>query len=325
MRFDPVPVAAELVPLYLPRAPVQLGGLASPQNDRTAIAVESHAIWTVHRAVSKEQRLSRKYPRQGFAVDPRVPRRLDRRIRPNVGEGACIEYEPKKPAEIPEAHSAPEVWGTMDNDQIVSRDDKGVLTPVARGKERARRECDRRRRASIDRSDPPQISVAGADLGLRVGLCALLYPERRDELSIAPTALVEIEQREPGQIASTHQDRVGGIDRVVAGEIFAVTRLVTLHADWSGNLALECVEYRRAHGALVDRSERIEVPIVVIPERPRLVAEARRTLGRRLRRLVESCVIDARAGLKKIAHGRGFLLRGQRRLIVVDAERADRL
>jgi hypothetical protein len=55
------------------------------------------------------------------------------------------------------------------------------------------------------------------------------------------------------------------------------------------------------------------------------VAEARRTLGGRLRRLVQGGVIDARAGLKKIAHGRGFFLRAQRRLVVVDAERADRL
>src|SRR5205823_13196891 len=46
-------------------------------------------------------------------------------------------------AEFPKVYSAPKVWGTMDNDQIVSWDDKGVLTPVARGKETARRKRNR--------------------------------------------------------------------------------------------------------------------------------------------------------------------------------------
>lgn len=35
---------------------------------------------------------------------------------------------------------------------------------------------------------------------------------------------------------------------------------------------------------LVDRAERVEIPVVVIPERPRLVAEARRSFASRTRR-----------------------------------------
>jgi hypothetical protein len=81
--------------------------------------------------------------------------RRDKAALSNVGKRACIEDRPQKPAELPKVHSTPKVWCTMDNGQIVSRDDRGVLTPVARGKETARSERDRWRYAIIDGSDPP--------------------------------------------------------------------------------------------------------------------------------------------------------------------------
>src|SRR5439155_11508778 len=136
-----------------------------------------------------------------------------------------------------------------------------------------------------------------AETGERIRLRALLDPCGRDDLMVMPFALVKIEQRETGEVARAHLERIGRIDRVRAGDIFAVGRSVVLHADRPGDLALEGVEDRRAGGMLVDRAERVEVPVVVVPEGARLVTEARRAARRHRRRLEERGVVDTGARL----------------------------
>ena len=141
---------------------------------------------------------------------------------------------------------------------------------------------------------------------------------------ILPAALVEVEQGEAGKIAGAHADGIGRVDRCRAREVLAVGRPVVLHADRPGNLALEGIEDRGAHRMLIDRAERVEIPVVVVPEAARLVAAAARALRRHRRRFIEGGVIDARARHQEVAHRGAFLFGRQRRLIVVDAERADR-
>ena len=86
------------------------------------------------------------------------------------------------------------MWGgAMDNNQIVSRYDKRDLSASAQGKEATGRQLDRRSDAGVEKAGPPQIAVARAKTGLRIGLGALRDPMSRDELPVLPLAFLQVE------------------------------------------------------------------------------------------------------------------------------------
>src|SRR5262249_44001307 len=109
------------------------------------------------------------------------------------------------------------------------------------------------------------------------------------------------------------------------GHVLTVGWTIILHADWAGDLALEGIEDRRTHSMFIDGAECVEIPIVVVPEASGLVTEARRALRRHASRLVECRMVDTRPRSQQITHCRAFFLGGERRLVVIDAERANRL
>src|SRR5262249_32441461 len=159
----------------------------------------------------------------------------------------------------------------MNDDQIVGRDHEGILALSADGSKRAGRNIDRRRSSHIARkSNPPQISVAQARAQLgkrsRVGLRALADPRTRNDLAAVPRSLMEIKQCKPGKVARTHANGIGRMLGGRAAKIFTVARLVVLHPDGSRDALLERGEDRLSGGALVNRPERVEVPVVVVPE-----------------------------------------------------------
>src|SRR4029453_1860511 len=97
-------------------------------------------------------------------------------LRPNVAKAAGIEQEPQQPADLPVTRAALHVRSATNDDQVVARDDKGVLTADALGEKGALGQLDRRRKAAVERAGPPQVTVPGTELGARVGLRALLHP-----------------------------------------------------------------------------------------------------------------------------------------------------
>src|SRR5262245_34943701 len=96
------------------------------------------------------------------------------------------------------------------------------------------------------------------------------------------------------------------INRCTAGDVFAASWTIILYGDWPGDLALEGIEDRRTHGAFIDRAERVEIPIVAVPEAARLVTEARRLLRRHSWRLIERGMVDTRPRSQQIRNGGAF-------------------
>src|SRR5215470_8657650 len=160
---------------------------------------------------------------------------------------------------------------------------------------------------------------------MRIRFRTFLHPRRRKDLPVLPPSLVEVEEGKAGEIPRTHIERVGRIDRRRTRKVAAVSPLIVLHADWSGNLALKGVENRRSRSPLIDRSESVEIPIVVVPERARLVAVARWACGCRSMSFVQGRVINARPCLQKITDSCSLLLGAERWFVVVDPQRFYRL
>ena len=159
---------------------------------------------------------------------------------------------------------------------------------------------------------------------MRIGSGAFLHPSLRHDLVSGPIALVEIEQREPREVPRAHAHGISGVYRGFTANIFAILEPVVLHADRLCDLLIECLEDAGARRLLVDRAERVEVPIVVVPEAAGRVAAARRPRLGHVGRLVKRGVVDAGTRLEKLAHGRALLDLAQGRRIIVDAEFAER-
>src|ERR1700733_5781624 len=178
------------------------------------------------------------------------------------------------------------------------------LGPEAPFRKRYSLRCPARRVAR-----PPQISVAA---GLRIGVrrCARLNPILRNHLSVFPSAPMKEKQGKTRKVPRAHVEWICWEARIRAGEVMPVLRSEVLHSDGLRNLSIECIEDRRACRLLVDVTERIEVPVVVIPKRARCMGAARRSLLRHTLRLIDGRMINARARLKQIAHRRLLLLFG---------------
>ena len=105
----------------------------------------------------------------------------------------------------------------------------------------------------------------------------------------------------------------------------AIFGAVVLHANGSGNLGSQRVIDGTVRGLLVDASEGIEVPVVVVPEGAGSVAAAFGPLVLHAIGLIGGGVIDAAAGFEQHADGGLFLLRGKGGRIVVDVELGERV
>jgi hypothetical protein len=134
---------------------------------------------------------------------------------------------------------------------------------------------------------------------------------------------VKIEQRKAREIARAHANGIGGMIGRGAPDIFAVTRLIILHADRGSDLLVKRREDGLSNRTLVDRPERVEIPVVVVPESPGRTTAARRAQPGHARRFIECGVEDARARFQQLSDGGGLLGLGQARGVVVDAEAAD--
>src|SRR5918993_2584944 len=141
-----LPGPAELAVADTPGASVELGRLASPENYRAAVGIEPDPIGALACRFPIDQGLARKDPQERLARGRRNPCRADRCIRPDVGKAAGIEQEPQQPADLPVRRAAVRVNPATNDDQVVARDDKGVLTADALGEKKTLGRLDRRRK-----------------------------------------------------------------------------------------------------------------------------------------------------------------------------------
>src|SRR5215467_2352771 len=95
---------------------------------------------------------------------------------------------------------------------------------------------------------------------------------------------------------------------------------MVLHPDGSSDAVLKRGEDRLSRGPLVNRPERVEVPVVVVPEGSRRMTATRGTSPGHAWRFIQRGMVNAGARLEEIANGRGLFRWGQARRVVVYAE-----
>src|SRR5882762_7848254 len=212
-RLGLFPLAAQPVAIDPPGSSVILRRLLALQRDGGAVLLEADAVGAFVRALAIEQRLARQEPAERRRIEPGAMRPGERGIRPDLREMPGIQHQPEQMAEIADAEPRlAETIGAMDEDEIEGRHDKSELPAIAPGEEAAGWQCHRSGEAVREKPGPPQVTVARAEAGARIGLRALLDPCGRDDLSVAPFALVQIEQRETREVARAHLERVRRID-----------------------------------------------------------------------------------------------------------------
>ena len=115
------------------------------------------------------------------------------------------------------------------------------------------------------------------------------------------------------------------MDGVVACDVLRIPVAdEVLQSERSGERILEFLKQTATSQILEDRSCRIEVPVVVVPEGIRRMRTALRAGGGHRRGFIERRVIDSRSRLQEVAQtGRSFRL-GERRLLVVGAQLFER-
>src|SRR5580693_4797074 len=113
---------------------------------------------------------------------------------------------------------------------------------------------------------------------------------------------MKIKQRKTGKVSSTHVEKIGREARICAGNVMPVARPEILHSYGLCNLAIERLEDLCARRRFINVAERVEVPVVVVPESAGSVGAALRPLLRHALGLVGSWMIDARARFQQIAH-----------------------
>src|SRR5215475_8113913 len=86
--------------------------------------------------------------------------------------------------------------------------------------------------------------------------------------------------------------------------VLAVAWGKILHVDWPRNTLRKALKDVLSSCLSVDRTENVEVPIVIEPERPGRMASASGSVLPDVRCFVGCRVIDARPGHQQIAHGR---------------------
>ena len=214
-----------------------------------------------------------------------------------------------------------------DDHQVSRRDDEGRLTTRAQGEEGSggQPQPGAGARGIGGRRGPPQITVTPAVCGVSVRPCALPHPVRRYHLPSSPYSAAKIQQREPGEVTRAHADRIRTVDRGGAGEIFTVLRPIVLHFDRPRDLLLQRIINSHARGMLVNRAERVKIPVIIVPERTGGMTTARRARRRHCFCFIQRGMINPRARLQQHSHGRLFLDIGQRRRIIVDPQMRQRV
>lgn len=123
----------------------------------------------------------------------------------------------------------------------------------------------------------------------------------------------EIEKPDARQIPRRHLDlvdRMHGLRPVLKPP---VTRRAVLHAQWLHQAGRKRLQHILARRPLDDRTENVEIPVVVEPVRSRRMAASVRPA---VRRIVDRRQVDARARAQQIHDRRLALTRRQRRHVV---------
>jgi hypothetical protein len=205
-------------------------------------------------------------------------------------------------------------------DEVEGRDDYGVLAEVAFEPEAAGWEDVV---GVVGRGEgvgrPPEVAVA-ARFGVGVWMGGGGDPVGWDDLGAVPVAVVEIEQGEAGEVTGGHAHGVGGVFRFSPAGVEAVGGAEVLHADGAADLLLEGGEDGLVGGLLVDATEGVEVPVVVVPEGAGSMGAAVGAFGFHAFGFVDRLVVDAAAGFQQHANGGLFFLRREGGWDVVDVE-----
>src|SRR5579862_5243313 len=115
------------------------------------------------------------------------------------------------------------------------------------------------------------------------------------------------------------------MNRAGTGFVDTISYREVLHANGRGNALLEFLEDILSSELLEDRTENIEVPVVVIPVGPGQLRPTRRAGRSHTRGLTDHRVVDARSGSEQVEDGRLFFKLGQRGRVVIDPEFVQRL
>jgi hypothetical protein len=102
-----------------------------------------------------------------------------------------------------------------------------------------------------------------------------LHPRRRHDLAAVPVAAARHHQAEAGHVARREEQVVGKKARLALEAHHALAReLEVLHLQRPGELLVERLEDRLAGQLLEHRAQDVEVPVVVVEERARLLGAA---------------------------------------------------
>src|SRR5580704_17187068 len=106
---------------------------------------------------------------------------------------------------------------------------------------------------------------------------ARFHPIGWNHVRTVPLAAMEVKQSEAREVSRADVEQIRGEMGIGTGDIAAVVRGEVLHSDRLSNLVVERVENICSRGLFEDVAERVEVPVVVIPEGSVRMRAARRT------------------------------------------------
>ncbi len=137
---------------------------------------------------------------------------------------------------------------------------------------------------------------------------------------------MQVQQCKAREVASAHVERIGWVARRGhPRHIVTVGGRVVLHADGVGYLRLQRVEEGFVARSLKDGADRVEVPVVVVPERAGQVAMPFRLLAQHPIGFIRRGVVDAGSCLEQHPDRGLLLVCRERGRFIVDAQLLERV
>src|SRR5579863_4050554 len=163
------------------------------------------------------------------------------------------------------------------DDDVQSRDDKNHVGTRAFSRISARR----RSPTKVDPAvfHPPEVSIPSKrhvpKVDHFVGVSALLNPCFGNDLPPLPTTLTQVEKAETRHVPGCHFKHVRRMHRnTFISHVIHVARTEILHAGRLCNPSVKRITNLKAGLLLKDRTENVEIPVVVEPEGAPCVAAA---------------------------------------------------
>src|SRR6266446_466973 len=215
---------------------------------------------------------------------------------------------------------------TVHDDDVEGGDDHDVVTPIPLRCEASVRQARAEDEIAV-RSHPPEISIACIPVilvllairdGVRGG--ARPYPLFRDDLLAEPCPLAEVQEPEPRHIACCHVKYIRPVYRLHVGVVVRIGPAEVFHLKRHGDPVVEQLEDGSVGYLLQNRSERVEVPVVVIPVRVRWMRPAHGLRLGHARRFIDGRVVDTGTRLQEVDDAGQLLVRGKRRSVVIDPQ-----